>query len=347
MNTRPVLSGDLEFLPLADLFQILGGSNCTGVLLVSGEFTPCRGEIHFMAGEPVDAAWGSHQGMQAVYALFGWRQGRFEFRPQGFSGNRRIKKSRMEIILDALRMLDDGLIMKVGTPRRASPNLNQPGNRREGDLPIISGSMIDYDYILSEERFQAGRRIVSEGSYGNWIWVIMEGSALISRETGGTNTSLCYLGEGAFIGSFEVLLFGDHIRSATVTAVDEVHSALVDTHRLSSELMSLSPEFRKYLLGMSDRVKQVTDDLLRLVKGSEKSRLGGPTSSLPSTLGPAYGMESLELERFQDEYALLSKTFKSFIQCSASTISIMTKMGSDIRSRTTHQRRIEPQRKHA
>lgn len=353
MHTRSVLSGELEFVPLADLFQILGGGNCTGVLIITGEFSPCRGEIHFASGEPVDAAWGTHQGLQAAYALFGWSQGRFEFRQQDYSGSRKIRKGRMEIILDAMRMLDDGLIRKVGAVQQSTPNLPRQGNRQPGDLPTITGSMIDYDYILSEEKFQAGRRIVSEGSYGNWIWVILEGTALISRGTAGTNTSLCYLGEGAFIGSLETLLFGDHVRTATVTATGEVHSALVDTHRLSSELMAVSPEFRNYLLRLSARVKEVTDDLISLVgvNGERRAKIPpaeghGRLSPLPSNRTTAYGRDNLELEKFQDEYGLLSRTFKSFIQCTATTISMIAKKTSEIGGGTPHIGRNEIDRKH-
>jgi CRP-like cAMP-binding protein len=339
MTDRSLLSGDLEFISLADLFQILGGSNSTGILFINGEFSPCRGEIHFLEGEPVDATWGAHQGMEAVYALFGWRQGHFEFRPQGFTGNRRIKKSRMEIVLDALRKLDDGQITKVGTPQRVKQDVPLSVNRPVYDLPTITGSMIDYDYILSEERFQPGTRIVSEGSYGNWIWVIMEGSILISRESGGKSTPLYYLGEGAFIGSFEVLLFGDHIRTATVTAEGDVHSALLDTHRLSTELNALSPEFRKYLLEMSARAKEAMDDLNYLLRESDKSPLAGTASSWTSKLSPAYRKETLALEKFQDEYVLLSKTFKSLIQCTASTVSTMATMVSEIKLKTGNTRR--------
>lgn len=330
MQNKPVLAGDLGFVPLADLFQILGGSNSTGVLLIDGDFSPFRGEIHFVAGEPVDASWGSLKGTEAAYALLGWVEGRFEFRPHSFSGSRSIRKGRMEILLDAMRMLDDGLIRKVGVPGQTDPDRPLPHNRRGDDLPTITGSLIDYDYILSEEKFQSGRRIVSEGSHGNWIWVILEGKALISKNAGGATTPLCYLGEGAFIGSLEVLLFGDHVRTTTVTATGDVQSALLDSPRLSSELMSVRPEFKNYLLGLAARAKEVTHRLNSPGKGAPHPKAPaageghGRLSASASNRPAACGKVSLEMEKFQEEYARLSRTFKSLIQCTLSTISLFS-----------------------
>lgn len=287
-----------------------------------------------------------------MYALFGWCEGRFEFQPQVFSGNRSIRKGRMEIILDAMRMLDDGLIRKVGGPQPIVPGPGRTGNRTGDGLPIIRGSMIDYDYILAEERFQAGRKIVSEGSYGNWIWVILGGKALISRESDGISTSLCHLGEGAFIGSFDVLLFGDHVRTATVTAAEEVHSALLDTHRLSLEFMGLSPGFRDHLLRMSARLKELTDDLIGVLQGNGEHRPDGPAAQghgrkSPSALNlvPVHGRENLDLRGFQDEYELLSRTLKGFIQCTVNTLSAVSRKGSEIRGRTLHPKRGGAHRK--
>jgi hypothetical protein len=71
--------------------------------------------------------------------------------------------------------------------------------------------------------------------------VILEGKALLSKGGGGTDKSLCCLGEGAFIGSLGVLLFGDHVRTMTATAQIQVQSALLDAPRLFAELMSESP----------------------------------------------------------------------------------------------------------
>lgn len=341
MDRKPVLAGDLGFVPMSDLFQILGESNSTGVLLITAEFSPARGEIYFASGEPVDASWGSLNGIEAVYALLGWLEGRFEFRPQEFSGRRKIRKGRMEILLDAMRMIDDGLIRKMGAPGQASRNRHLHEKRQEGELPTVTGSLIDYSYIVSEERFRSGRRIVSEGSHGNWIWVILEGKALLSRGAGGTERPLCCLGEGAFIGSLGILRFGDHVRTSTVTAQTRVHSALLDTARLSSELMSVSPEFRTYLLRLSARVEEVTDDLMGFLVGKGERRLRAP-AGWHHGRSETPGRESLELERFQEEYVRLSRTFKGFIQWTVNTISVLTTRRSKIQKSISQDRSSMP-----
>lgn len=363
VNRRPDLAGDLEFVSLADIFQLLGGGNYTGILRLSSDFSKIHGEIHFVSGEPVDARWGAWFGMDALHPFFGWQEGRFEFRPQEFSGRRTIRKGRMEIVLDALRMLDDGLIKKVGVPHRLIPYRSGGLSDSYGtDLAVIRGPLIDYSLILAEESFEDRRRIVSEGSYGNWIWVILEGRAIVSREKEGEEIPIFCLGEGSFIGGLEVLVFGDHVRAATVTAVGEVKAALLDTHRLSTELMSLSSDFRKSLLNMSTEVKKVTDDLLLLLTkcGNQPQakpvRIGSrdlfscdyeSESSLGSIVRIGCEKGRFQVDSFPSEIGLLSKTFKGFVQCTADIILSTTRRAWTIRNRTADPGRSQPNRKTA
>lgn len=258
----------------------------------------------------------------------------------------------MEVIMDAIRMIDDGLIEKVGSPRRSQSRPIELLNPNGMKIPLIRGPFIDYDYILCEEKFPGGKKIVSEGSYGNWIWVILEGKALMSRETDLMKLPLAYLGEGAFVGTFGDLLFGEHTRSATVTAVEEVHSALLDTHRLAGELMSLSSGFRACLLDMPRRLKDATDNLIRLLADSEmpfqiESRGAGVTTfdcirplkdsdmnySMNSNVVSGGMKENLNLEPFQYEYAKLSRTFRNLIQYTAKSLALTAAMAAGIQKR--------------
>ena len=69
-----------------------------------------------------------------------------------------VRQSRMEIVLDALRKLDDGLIEKVGP--------NRPGGATQGGsghgcgkglyLPFVKGPLVDYMYIIDEHKFRDG-----------------------------------------------------------------------------------------------------------------------------------------------------------------------------------------------
>lgn len=298
MGSRSLLSGRLRFASLADLFQILGSSSSTGALYLRSELVQAEGRILFSQGNPVDAVAGPLRGLEAVYALFGWCDGSFEFFGERVTGRRMIQNGRMEIVLDALRMLDDGLIPRIGGPAPIAQE--QPTS----DLPLIRGPLLDYGSIVHEERMPAGRNIVTEGSHGNWIWVILDGKVLISRESRRGPVPVAHLGPGAFIGTFVALLFGECVRTATVTAVTDVHLALLDTYRLSAEFGILSGEFKRLLLLLSERLRESTDAFLE-GRGGRVTPFSFP---LPVDLQEGFPMDAL-----MKEYGSLSRTFKNLI----------------------------------
>ena len=116
MDKSAEFTGKLNFISMPDIFQFLGGNGSTGVLHVTTQYAPDKGLIYFIKGNPVNAKCGSLSGIKAAYSLFGWTEGNFEFYEQDVEMGQTIKQNRMEIVLDALRMVDDGEIKKVGPP---------------------------------------------------------------------------------------------------------------------------------------------------------------------------------------------------------------------------------------
>lgn len=333
MKVRPVLSGKLQCVTLPDLFQILAGNGSSGILRLNNPWIPFGAEIRFHRGEPHDALAGDSRGLEALNALFGWVEGTFEFHAQETCGERTIKKNRMEIVLDALRMLDDGLIPKVGFLSGSGERRHEAETPRIAYLPLIKAPILDYSPILHEEAVPLGQRIVSEGAHGNWIWLVLEGRVLISRDTPLGPYPLVRLGEGSFLGTFEALVFGGHARGATVTALSDVYLGLVDSQRLSAEFRSLSDEFRGLLLNMSRRLKTVTDQQVELFTRLEneshlvkRPRAASPGwdmdhNTLPSSiLIPEDLKQGLDIERLQLEYSLLSRTFRNLLHYIGSSI---------------------------
>jgi hypothetical protein len=258
MTGKAVLTGDLRFFGLPDLFQILGGNNNTGILQITSEYIASSGVIHFVNGNPINASCGPLVGLDAIYALFGWTEGKFEFHKQAAQVEHVVNKSRMEIILDALRMLDDGIIKKVGPPSPDKISAARSGSDSDG-LPIIKGPLVNYMYIIDEEEFRDGERIIAEGGHGNWIWVILEGMVKVTRQTSNGPLTVARLGEGATIGTITCLSWRGHVRSATATAVGNVQLGVLDTERLSEEYASLSSPFRQLLLSLDARLIKITD----------------------------------------------------------------------------------------
>jgi CRP-like cAMP-binding protein len=264
MDNKVVFAGTLSFISLPDIFQTLGSNNSTGRLQITSQYAPNPGVVYFDKGEPVNATMGATNGLDAIYALFGWSEGRFEFFEEKVKIGRVINNSRMQIILDALRMLDDGLIEKIGPTPLPGAQAVQTKDGKRWALPVIKGPLVDYVYVISEDSFLHGGRIVKEGGHGRWIWVILEGMVDVTRETSDGTMAVARLGEGCFIGGFASLLRKEAVRTATVTAVGNVQLGVVDADVLSRQYSALTPDFKKFLISLDGRLRRITDRALEL-----------------------------------------------------------------------------------
>ncbi|KJS32624.1 MAG: hypothetical protein VR64_05975 [Desulfatitalea sp. BRH_c12] len=261
MRDNVVLAGSLKFLALGDIMQLLGANASTGVLRLISRYAPEPGFIYFENGNPVNASCGSTIGLEAVFSLFGWAEGEFEFTHENIFSQRVITKSRMGIILEGLKMVDDGQIKRVG-PGVAS---RKKGVAVDMDaVPIVKGPLVDYMYVADEEDFFDGEYVVEEGKHGSWIWVILEGVVEIVRETSDGPLPIVRLGDGSFIGSLSSFLIQGHIRTASAIAVGNVQLGVLDSQRLAQEFATLSPEFRGFLVSLDNRLKQLNERAMEL-----------------------------------------------------------------------------------
>ena len=261
-----VFAGKLDFLNLGELLQLLGSTSGTGIVQISSSFASQPGIIYIDKGNPVNAANGSKSGIDALFSLFGWKDGQFEFIQEEITCEKVIKKSRMEIILDGLRMLDEGKVEILG-PANEESKLAKP-TKKSGSLPLINGPLVDYSYIVDEEGFYDGDEIVHEGNHGNWIWVVLEGVAEINKQTPKGDLKLLRIGDGAFLGSIASLIRGDNVRSATVIADGNVQLGMLDAQLMTSELANCSIEYRELVEGLDERLKRVTNMAVDIYSGN-------------------------------------------------------------------------------
>jgi CRP-like cAMP-binding protein len=268
MRDNVVLAGGLKFLALGDIMQLLGANSSTGVLRLISRYANEPGFVYFENGNPINASCGKNVGLDAVYALFGWTDGEFEFSKENIASQRVITKSRMGIILEGLKMVDDGQIKKVGPNalNRHAEALNDPDT-----VPVVKGPLVDYMYVADEEDFFDGEYIVEEGKHGSWIWVILEGVVEIVRETPDGALPIVRLGDGSFIGSLSSFLIQGHIRTATAVAVGNVQLGVLDSQRLAQEFSRLTPEFRGLLLSIDKRLKQLNERAIEFRQGKMRS----------------------------------------------------------------------------
>jgi CRP-like cAMP-binding protein len=261
MRENVVLAGSLKFLALGDIMQLLGANSSTGVLRLISRYAAEPGFIYFENGNPVNASCGTAVGIDAVFALFGWTDGDFEFTKESIFSQRVITKSRMGIILEGLKMVDDGQIKRVGP---GAISRKQVGAGSMDSIPVIKGPLVDYMYVADEEDFFDGEYVVEEGKHGSWIWVILEGVVEIVRQTPEGTLPVVRLGDGSFIGSLSSFLIQGHIRTATAVAVGNVQLGVLDSQLLAQEFASLTPEFRGFLISLDRRLKQLNERIVEL-----------------------------------------------------------------------------------
>ena len=269
MAGNPAFAGNLSFLNLGELIQLLGTNGGTGILYISSTYASQPGLIYIEKGNPIDAANGTKTGLDALFSLFGWIDGQFEFFQEDITCQKVITKSRMEIILDGMRLLDEGQVEVLGPATVESET--EPTVAKSGSIPLIKGPLVDYSYVVDEEGFHNGDEIVQEGNHGNWIWVILEGVVEISMETpGGGALKILRIGDGAFLGSVTALLKGDNVRSATVTAVGNVQLGMLDSQLMTSELANLTIDYREFVRCLDERMKHATKMAVDIHSGDDK-----------------------------------------------------------------------------
>ena len=263
MSPNLDLAGRLSFLNLGELLQLIGSSGATGTLKIISDFTPAPGVIFIEKGNAVNASTATLSGLEALFGLFGWSEGWFEFSLGPVNCAKTINKGRMEIILDGLRLLDEGKIEKPGPAPGAV--IEAPGapiakaSPRRSDLPpLIKGPLVDYSYVVDEESFYDGDEIVREGAHGDWIWVILEGAAEIIKTTPGGPLRLLRVGNGAFLGSVVALLSGDNVRGTTVVASGNIQLGMLNSQQLTAEIASLPNEFKGLIKSLDNRLRFVT-----------------------------------------------------------------------------------------
>ena len=277
MADNIVFSGSIHFLSLADVIQLLGGNNCTGILTLRSQYSSDMGAIYFIGGDPVNGSCGKLKGLEAVNALFGWTDGKYEFSEEQLSGiNPVIKQSRMGIVMNALRLLDDGKIAKVGPDP-----LNQKDREKTGSDGVkmdfvhpLKGPLLNYRYVMGEYSYKNGETIVKEGKYGKWMWVIYEGTVKITRQTSKGSITLARIGEGCFIGTIRALMHGDYSRNATAIAEGKVRLCILDAEPLQREYAALSENFKKILISLDNRLRLINDNAV-------EAYIGGYSKELP------------------------------------------------------------------
>jgi len=103
-----VFEGDLAEIPPFAVLQILEMGNKSGLLTIDAD--ACQGRLWLAHGAPIHAETKRCSGFDAAIEIVNVATGRFTFRPHENPAERTIEASVTELLLEASRMLDEGLL---------------------------------------------------------------------------------------------------------------------------------------------------------------------------------------------------------------------------------------------
>ena len=121
------------------------------------------------------------------------------------------------------------------------------------------------EYVVNEQLYLDGTVIVEEGSVGNWVLVILEGSARVKKKTDKGQITLDVLKEGGLFGEMEFLEGAKKPRTASLVASSDVWVGILDVDRLLKDYELISPKLRILIRSLMAKYKETTAKLCTLV----------------------------------------------------------------------------------
>jgi len=121
--------------------------------------------------------------------------------------------------------------------------------------------------IASYETFQDGQIIFQEGTHGDWIYLIEEGSVEISKKMRGRRVVIEILPRGEIFG--EMAFISKMPRTATATAIGETTVGIIDRDYYDHEFNKMPDDFRQVFNTVATRLKKATDAVIAAATGEE------------------------------------------------------------------------------
>jgi len=127
-------------------------------------------------------------------------------------------------------------------------------------------------YVVEVRTFSDGDVIIEEGSFGSWIYVILEGSVRVKKTTAKRIVTIDTLKEGEIFGEMVFLEGGTGARSASVVAVEgPLKVGLLDTQRLINDYAAVAPEVKTLIQSLMSKLRDTTTKVCSiLVAKNEK-----------------------------------------------------------------------------
>ena len=126
-------------------------------------------------------------------------------------------------------------------------------------------------YLSNEESYKSGEIIIEEGSKGNWVYIILEGQAKVTKRTDAGIVTIAKLKKGAIIGEMALLGKVKAGRSAYVIAADgAIRVCLLDFQQLLRDYASLSPALRSLITALIMRLDESNEKVAAFVVAAHR-----------------------------------------------------------------------------
>jgi CRP-like cAMP-binding protein len=127
-------------------------------------------------------------------------------------------------------------------------------------------------YVVDEKSYSRGEVIIEEGHSGDWVYVILKGSAKVMKRTSKGMVTLETLQKGEVIGEMVFLLGGKEARSASVVATeDTVQIGILDTSKLLRDYETVAPELKPLIRSLIKKLRDTTSKVCSILVSMEES----------------------------------------------------------------------------
>jgi CRP-like cAMP-binding protein len=121
-------------------------------------------------------------------------------------------------------------------------------------------------YVVEVRTYSGGDVIIEEGSFGSWIYIIMEGSLMVKKRTAKGMVTIDRLKEGEVFGERGFLEGGANARSASVIAAEgSVKVGVLDTQRLIADYEAMAPELKTLIQSLMSKLRDTTSKVCSIV----------------------------------------------------------------------------------
>jgi CRP-like cAMP-binding protein len=124
-------------------------------------------------------------------------------------------------------------------------------------------------YIVSEERFSDKAVIITEGSIGEWVYVILEGRVKIKKQTSRGLLTVDTLSEGNFVGEMAMLKQSNSTRTASAVADGPVVLGVLDSVRLLQEWEAQPAKIKKLISNLIQNLEETTKKAADMIVASK------------------------------------------------------------------------------